>query len=158
MPDDVPEFIDPVEDCPWRPPREIFARYGYVPLAPREINEQQLPGRLWEFLYAAAGRRIFFSHTNHLSDRELYQLLYEEWLEEPIADIPLEALTITNVIVAEIDFAGMSHEEIYLRYYASEEEREEWRSMPLGFTFPPHEDPPCDRDRHLPMAADPTEA
>lgn len=29
-----PDIIDPVEDCPWRTPREIFERYGYSPLPP----------------------------------------------------------------------------------------------------------------------------
>jgi hypothetical protein len=70
-----PDFIDPVEDCPWRTRREIFARYGYSPLPPSELNDRQLPGRLWELLYAAAARRFFLCSTNHLSDRELYELL-----------------------------------------------------------------------------------
>src|ERR1035437_4010139 len=65
MATDTPEFIDPAEDCPWRSPREIFARYGYAPLPPSELNDRQLPGRLWEWLYAAAARRFFFWSTDH---------------------------------------------------------------------------------------------
>src|SRR2546428_12061222 len=83
MPDDAPEFCDPAEDCPWRSPREIFARCGYAPSPPAELEERQLPGRLWELLYAAAARRFFFCSTNHLSDRELYTRLWEQWLGEP---------------------------------------------------------------------------
>ena len=37
MPSDSLEFIDPAEDCPWRSPRQIFARYGYAPLPPSEL-------------------------------------------------------------------------------------------------------------------------
>src|ERR1017187_7860707 len=54
MATDTPDFVDPAEDCPWRPPREIFAHYGYAPFAPCELDDRQLPGRLWEWLYAAA--------------------------------------------------------------------------------------------------------
>src|SRR5438067_11890740 len=97
MPDDAPEFYDPAEDGPWRSPREILARFGYAPLPPSELNDRQLPGRLWELLYAAAARRFFFHFTNHLSDRELYTLLWEQWLDEPTADIPIEAETNTNM-------------------------------------------------------------
>jgi hypothetical protein len=43
---DTPDFVDPAEDCPWRSPRQIFARYGYAPLPPSELDDRQLPGRL----------------------------------------------------------------------------------------------------------------
>src|ERR1017187_2547949 len=79
MPSDHPEFIDPLEDCPWRSPRQIFADFGYAPLPPGELDDRQLTGRLWEFLYAAASRRFFFCSTDHLSDREFYSLLWAEW-------------------------------------------------------------------------------
>src|SRR5438874_2731618 len=97
MPDDAPEFYDPAEDGPRRSPREICARCGYAPVPPSGLDDRQLPGRLWELLYAAAARRFFFCSTNHLSDRELYTLLWEQWLDEPTADIPIEAETNTNM-------------------------------------------------------------
>ena len=71
MASDTPEFVDPVEDCPWLSRRKIFARCGYSPLAPSDLDDRQLPGRLWEWLYAAAARRLFVCSTDHLSDREL---------------------------------------------------------------------------------------
>src|SRR2546425_2429987 len=158
MPDDAPESCDPAEDCPWRSPREIFARCGYAPSPPAELEERQLPGRLWELLYAAAARRFFFCSTNHLSDRELYILLWEQWLDEPTADIPPEAETNTTTIISEFNVGGMTHEEIWLRYYADEADRKLWRSTDPDFVFPPHEDPPCDRDRFLPVPPIPLEA
>src|ERR1039457_1037535 len=118
MATDIPEFVDPVEDCPWRSRREIFARRGYAPLPPSELDERQLPGRLWEWLYAAAAHRFFFWSTNPLSDRELSTLLWERWLDEPTADIPPEAQTNTTTIISEFTARGMTHEEILLRYYA----------------------------------------
>lgn len=149
------EFFDPAEDCEWRTPREILARHGYEPTAPAELNDRQLPGRLWELLYAAAARRFFFHDTDHLSDREFYTLLWEQWLDEPTADIPPEAETNTNLPLSEFNVRGMTGEEIWLRYYADETDR-------VSLTEPgesiPHEDPPFDRDRFLPTAPIPREA
>lgn len=157
MPDGFPEFIDPVEDCPERPPREILARYGYEPLPPSELTDQQLPGRLWELLYAAAARRFFFSHTNHLSDRELYTLLWEQWLDEPTEDIPLEAETNSHLILCQLNARGMTPEEISLRYYDTEEDRASWHHE-FGEPLPPRENPPYDRDRFLPVPPFPLQA
>jgi hypothetical protein len=158
MASDTPEFIDPVEDCPYRTPREILSRHGYTPLPPSELNDRQLPGRLWEWLYAAAARRFFLYGTDHLSDRQLYTLMWEDWFDKPAPDIPLEAETNTNVGISERDANGMTAEEIFLRYYADEDDHELWRSTEPDFVFPPHEDPPYDRDRFLPVAPIPLEA
>ncbi len=158
MADNVPDFIDPAEDCPWRSPREILASHGYAPLPLVEMDARQLAGRLWELLYAAAARRFFFSHTDHLSDRELYSLLWDRWLDEPTADIPLEAETNTRLILAEFSVRGMTSEEIHLRYYADEADRELWRTREPDFVFPPHEAPAYDRDRFLPVPPIPLQA
>jgi hypothetical protein len=93
------EFIAPAEDHPRCSPREAFARYGYAPLPPSELDDRQLPGRLWELLYAAAARRFFFCGTGHLGDRSLYTLLWEQWLDKPTADIPPEAETNTTTVL-----------------------------------------------------------
>jgi hypothetical protein len=52
----------------------------------------------------------------------------------------------------------MTYEEIFLRYYADENDLELWRSTEPDFIFPPHQDPPYDRDRFLPVAPIPLEA
>ena len=158
MPGDAPEFIDPVEDCPWRSRREILARSGYAPLPPNELDDRQLPGRLWDLLYAAAAGRFFLAHTDPLDDRSVYRLLWEQWLDEPTADIPPEAETNTTTIISEFNAGGMTHEEIWLRYYADEADQKLWHSTDPDFVFPPHEDPPCDRDRFLPTPPIPLEA
>src|SRR5260370_21975547 len=158
MPDNAPEFCDPAEDCPWRTPREILARLGYAPLPPSEMDDRQLPGRLWELLYAAAAHRFFFCSTDHLTDRQLYTLLWEQWLDHPTADIPPESETNTTTIIAEFNARGMTHEEIWLRYYADEGDQRLWHSTDPDFVFPTHEDPPFDRDRFLPTPPIPPEA
>jgi hypothetical protein len=155
MPDNAPEFFDPAEDCQERTPREILARRGFTPLPPAELDDRQLPGRLWELLYAAAARRFFFHATDHLNDRNFYTLLWTEWLDHPTADIPLEAETNTTLIVSELNACGMTHEEIWLRYYAEESDR---TPLAPGEKIPPHEDPPFDRERFLPTPPLPLEA
>ena len=158
MAKEPPDFVDPVEDFPWLTPREILTRYGYAPRPPSELDDRQLPGRLWEWLYAAAARPFFLCSTDHLSDRQLYTLLWEQWLDEPTADIPQEAETNTTSIVAEFNAGGMTHEEIWLRYYAGEADHKLWHSTDPDFVFPPLQDPPCDRDRFLPVPPVPLEA
>ena len=146
---DTPDFVDPAEDCPWRSPREIFARYGYAPLAPSELNDRQLPGRLWEWLYAAAARRFFFCSTDHLSDRELYTQILTDIIEEEVKD-----LTLDEDSACHIDLLGSGSEEdtfLYLKYYADEDFRRAWRRDYPDHPLPDHEDPPYDRDRFLPV-------
>ena len=155
---DAPEFFDPAEDCGCCTPREIFARFGYAPPSPSELNDRQLAGRLWELLYAAAARRFFFCFTNHLSDHDFYSLLHHQWLDEPTADIPPEAETNTTTFISEFNAGGLTHEEIFLRYYADEGDHALWRSADPDEVFPPHEDPPFDRDRFLPTPPIPLEA
>ncbi len=158
MADDKTEFLDPVEDCPWRTPREILAHHGYTPLPPSELDDRQLPGRLWELIYAAAARRFFFDSTNHLSDRALYTLLWEQWLDKPTPDIPLTAETNTNLTLCEFEVGGLTGEEIWRRYYADEDTRQHLRATEPNLVLPVHEDPPYDRDRFLPVPPIPLEA
>ncbi|MDB6025535.1 MAG: hypothetical protein JWM68_1758 [Verrucomicrobiales bacterium] len=155
MSDNTPPFFDPAEDCLLRTPREIFACKGYASIAPNELDDCQLPGRLWELLYAAAAHRFFFHATDHLSDREFYTLLWEQWLDEPTPDIPPEAETNTTVFISEFDAHGMTHDEIWLLYYADEEMR---TACSPDAGIPPHENPAFDRDRFLPTPPIPLEA
>jgi len=85
-------------------------------------------------------------------------LLWEKWLDEPTADIPPEAQTNTTTIISEFNARGMTHEEIYLRYYADEADQALWHSTDPELVFPPHQDPPYDRDRFLPIPPIPLEA
>lgn len=147
MSEPLDDFLDPVDDAAWRPAREIFARLGYVPLPPARVDDFQLRGRLWEFIHALAGRRFFLHHTNHLSDRGLYTWLHDQWFPEETADVPPEAGSNCHIDLTE---ALADDGETFLRYYASEADREIWDQVGSGQPLPPHEDPPFDRDRFLP--------
>lgn len=142
------DLIDPFDDCPWCTPREILRRLGYEPLPPSAIDDFQIRGRLWELLYALAARRFYLYNTNHLSDRELYAWLYDDWLNEETADIPPEAEW--NCRVAPNDSGCEEDSKIWLRYYADEDTRQEWAIDFPEDPLPPHEEPQFDRDRWLP--------
>lgn len=143
---------DPFEaydNCPWRPPREMLADRGFTSPPPEEVHdERELRGRLWELIYALAAQRFFIFATDHLDDRELYARLHEELLEELNADIdPRHEFNCHHDMAdAQTDEGA----EVWLRYHAGPDDREDWANQFPEFPMPPHETPPHDRDRFLP--------
>lgn len=150
MPGTPVDLIDPFDDCEWLPARELFRRLGFEPFPPSTLDDFQLRGRLWELIYALAGRRFYLHYTDHLSDRDLYAWLCDEWLPEEVADIPPEVEWNCNVCVLDLGNGSDADEQQWLRFYAAPKERDEW-ALEIGRdSVPPHEDPPHDRDRWLP--------
>ncbi|MFM7181853.1 MAG: hypothetical protein ACKO2G_10375 [Verrucomicrobiales bacterium] len=141
-----PDPFDPFEDAPWTTPREIFARLGYFPRDPENVDAQSTRGCLAEMIHAMAARRYYLVNTNHLSDADLYRFLHEEWLDEPTADIAPEAGWNCHVDVSEGD-----EQQTWLRYYASDFDREEWVSEHPDDKLPMREEPAFDRDEWLPV-------
>jgi len=131
------DCMDPFDDCPWLPARELFRRLGFEPLAPSVLGDFELRGRLWEFIYALAARRFYLADTNHLSDREVYVWLYDRWLEHEVADIPPEAEWNTHSNPAEYE-PGQGTQ-TWLRYYADERGHAQSVSCisPVGPSFLP---------------------
>jgi hypothetical protein len=75
--------------------------------------------KLWEVIRALLSRNIVLANTDHLSDRELYTLLWNETLREESVISP------TNTLHLDMTRTGIDDGmPIYLRYYASEEQRE----------------------------------
>ena len=117
--------------------------------APEELSDAALAAKLDEIFGRLAARRTFFMHTDHLSDRQLYECLVSDLLDEAFPD--MSAVSPTGVYV--IDLVGSGSEEdtqVYHRYYADDGDRRSWREEFPDYEMPPHEDPPYDRDRRLP--------
>jgi hypothetical protein len=116
--------------------------------APEELDDAALTEKLWEVIHALAGMNVFLSQTDHWSDRELYEHLWHETLREITMDLPPD-----SGWTHHIDFLSTGSDEdneLYLKYYADEEWRDQWRRDFPSDTIPPHVDPPHDRDSKLP--------
>ena len=107
--------------------------------SPETLSDEQLHRLLWETIEALYQRRIVLDFTDHLSDRELYCLIYRDILPCPEKKID----SLSNYL--HWDCAGMGDDPtVWLRYYATEEERTTWVEE-LGDRVPAAELPPYPR-------------
>ncbi len=135
------------------PLRIILERDGVTVHIPSDLNDAEVSVKLDELIQAMAKHRHYLGCTDHLSDRELYEHLANISLEETVPDLPS-----SNHGYYFLDITGSGSDEdveIYLRYYADEDLRTHWAEDFPDMFIPPHEDPPYDRDRHLPKPPPP---
>jgi hypothetical protein len=127
-----------------------LAERGIELPAPQELSDELLSVKLWEVIDALAALQVFLYRTDHLSDRELYTLLWEELLLENTADFPPGSGWTQHLDI----LGGCSDEDLQLnlKYYADEEERERWRKDWPEDVVPERAAPPFDRDRRLPKS------
>ncbi|MBX7165201.1 MAG: hypothetical protein K1X74_02515 [Pirellulales bacterium] len=129
------------ERAPVLPIAEWFSPPLVLP-PPSELNDVQLHTLLWETIRRLHAKRIVLDFTDHLSDHQLYCLIYRDIL--PSYEKKIES----SRHYLHWDCANMGDDpEIWLRHYASEEERLGWSDQ-TGQTPPPHVSPPY--PRHLP--------
>ena len=91
------------------------------PPGPDALSEKDLHPILWEVIQKLASQRIMLDFTDHLTDRELYCLIVRDILpaREKKLDWPNNYL--------HFDCTGPSCDpDVWLRYYATDEEREDW--------------------------------
>jgi hypothetical protein len=120
-----------------------------IPL-PADLDDTNLHDKLLEIIERMASMGAYLLHTNHLSDRELYVQLYDDSLREEAVLFPEN-----SSYVYMIDLTGSGSDEdnqVYLKYYADEEHRKQWAADWPDDSMPSHEDPPFNRDRHLPQS------
>lgn len=134
-------------------PRSLFVVLSEagVALPPLdELDESQVSAKLRDVINALALLGTFLHHTDHLSDRQLYEELWSEILHEPTVLMPDNP-----DFACHIDMVGSGSEEhilLYLKYYADEEARRNWQEDWPEDPLPEHEDPPYNRDCLLPQA------
>lgn len=132
------------EQAPWTTHFQELIDAGVELPAPESMDDRQLTAKLSEVIDALARMRVFLSQTDHLSDRELYALLWGDTLREPVKDMPRDESSAWH-----IDFLSGGGEEdtrLYLKYYADEETRRRWLADFPEDEMPQHEEPPYDRD------------
>ena len=128
----------------------LLANAGLEVQAPEQLDKDTLRIKLKDIIERMASLGAYLLHTNHLSDRELYEYLYHDALREEVVLFP------ENPSYAYmIDLTGSGGDEdnhTYLKYYADEEHRRQWTHDWPDDPLPDHEDPPFDRDRFLPQS------
>ena len=145
------EFWERVLEFEKAPRSTRFAQLEEAGVAlppPESLSDAKLHGKLWEVIRKLAELRVFLYHTDHLSDRELYALLWDDLLREETVIMPPDPDS-----ACHLDIIGSGSEEdvqIGLKYYDDEDECAYWHESFPEDLIPDHEDPPYDRDRHLP--------
>lgn len=118
--------------------------------APETLDDDALKIKLKEMIDRMASVGAYLLHSNHFSDRDLYEYLYHEALREETVLFP------ENPSYAYmIDLTGSGSEDdnqTYLKYYANADYRRQWAHDWPYDSIPEHEDPPFDRDRYLPQS------
>ena len=117
---------------------------------PDQLDDDTVTIKLKEIVERMATLGAYLLHTDHLTDRELYVYLFADGLREEAVLFP------ENPSYAYmIDLTGSGSDadnQIYLKYYADEEHRQQWARDWPDDPLPEHEDPPFERDRFLPQS------
>jgi hypothetical protein len=106
---------------------------------PDSLDDEELHRRLWDTIQKLYTKRIVLDFTDHLSDRELYCLIYRDILPSPEKKFERD-----RSFLHWHCLDPSQEPDIWLRYYASDEERQGWleeTNQPL----PPPEPPPYPR-------------
>lgn len=119
----------------WFEPELTLAR-------PESLSDADLHAALWDVLVRLHEKNIVIEYADHLSDRELYCVVYRDIL--PSLEKRLDHLG-KDMRWRCIDLP--EDREIWLQYYATETERQLWADM--------HDEPlpasePCPYPRRLP--------
>jgi len=131
------------ERAPMVPVSEWFSPPLQLP-APETLDDATLERVLHETVERLYDKHIVLDFTDHLSDRQLYCLVYRDILPAH------EKLIDRRSNFLHWDCANTGDDpDTWLRYYASEEDRQAWAAETDGY-LPQVEEPPFQRE--LPRA------
>jgi hypothetical protein len=107
--------------------------------APETLDDRRLRAELTSAIHRLYEKRIVLEFTDHLSDRQLYCLVVRDILPSPEKKIDQPKNYLHWHCLDEGE-----DPELWLRYYASDEERLAWAAE-TGQPLPPQETPPYRR-------------
>ena len=127
-----------------------LTRSGFEFPRSRKLDDRQLSAKLAELIRRLAEMGIYLSHTDHLSDRQLYDWLRYDGLRGEIPDLPHDPHEAWHLDL----LGGYSEKDIslYQQFYACKEERENHQMECPDQPVPPRTKPPFDRDSKLPKS------
>lgn len=132
---------------------ELLARDGFCPPSPETLNDLELREELEALIQELADHQVYLQYTDHLSDRDLYSLLYHRVLSNDTHTVSAAGGWNTEIDMSVIGLTDDDDGSInYLRYYADARVRNQWALDFPNDPMPPHVDPPYDRDQWLPRA------
>lgn len=132
------ELVYDNEEAPYTTDMKQLCATGFTLPAPGDLDDAALTTRLWELIRELARMHVYLSFTDHLSDRQLYELLYEEALHEERRDVPMAPGDAWHL---DMTWVGMQHPVCRLDADADDEAFEAALATPGRY----------DRDRHLPV-------
>lgn len=136
------------ESSPLTTQLEQVTRSGIELPETERLDDAQISAKLADLIARLGRRRTFLYHTNHFSDRELYEWLRERGLREEVPDVPVSPNYSYHLDV--LGSYGEAEVDLYNRYYATEEQRQKHAREYPDWPLPPHEDPKYNRDATLP--------
>lgn len=128
-------------------PLDLLRQKGLEVPESSTLDDAAMTRKLWETIEAMSEIGLYLWGTDHIGDRELYELLTSRVLRTETFLDPDDPWTGETC-----DLIGGGSEEdlrIFLTYYADDEERQRWKTE-FGEPLPSREPRPFDRDRFLP--------
>jgi hypothetical protein len=125
-------------------PLEVLRGRGIDIPAEPQADEAELRATLLEIVEGMADIGMMLEDTDHFRDAELYRYLVDDALLVEMMLSPAGG----HWHISPIGSGSEEDNEIYLRYYADDEYREQWQ-RDFSDALPPKEKPPYDRDRFL---------
>jgi len=134
----------------------LLENAGVTISAPEQLDDTALTPTLQDLIHQLASVGIYLERTNHLTDRELYEHLYNHALRNEARLFPenpdyayiinLAGLDLNNVIQSgePVDI------QCYLTYYATKKERKQFSRAFPALSIPSRKPTPSDRDRSCP--------
>jgi hypothetical protein len=84
-------IVHDFERAEWTTNLQQLEEIGVYPPTSGDVGDMELSLVLWELIDALAGLGIYLIHTDHLTDRELYERLTLHVLCERVRDLPPDA-------------------------------------------------------------------
>ena len=149
--DDLMEHLEKLDaflsgDEPGERPIDVLRARGIEIPEEATLDDTRLHERLWAIIEEMFTIGMYVEDTDHLSDRELYRyLLTSALVEETLLPTGSGGAWVVSPI------GGYSEEdiEVYLRFYADDDDRESFKADHRG-PLPAKETPPFHRDHLLP--------